>query len=98
VDETAVIAHSLEDMKVVTSRFAKTAHVFGFCIKMHKIEIMYQSCAHATERFGNIQIEGRTLENVSRFTYLGSTIIHDGSLLIELQTTGCVKIQLHLGD
>jgi len=48
-DDTALIAHSLEDMQVVTSRFAKAAHDFGLCINMRKTEVMHQPCAHITE-------------------------------------------------
>jgi len=87
--DTALIAHSLEDMQVVTSRFTKAVPDFRLCINIRKTEVMYKPCAHTTERFRIIQIEDDPLENVSRFTYLGSTITHDGSLDTKLQTRMC---------
>ena len=85
-DDTALIAHSLEDIQEVTTLFAQAAKTFGLRINMRKTEVLHQPSKLNTDPPGEVKIDGHRLENVTRFTYLGSTVSSDAKLEIELQS------------
>ena len=85
-DDTALIAHSHEYIQQITSLFAKAATAYGLRINMRKTEVLYQSCKLDSQPPSDVKMADTTLANVSRFTYLGSTVTTDAKLDVELQT------------
>lgn len=84
-DDTALVAHTLEDMQDIVTAFAKSAHDFGLQINMKKTEVLFQPTPGSLAISQPIHIEGNILNNVSSFTYLGSTVTSDNNLDKELQ-------------
>ena len=76
-DDTALIAHSLEDIQEITTLFAQAAKTFGLRINMRKTEVLHQPSKLNTELPGKVKIDDHYLENVTRFTYIGSTMSSD---------------------
>ena len=85
-DDTALIAHSPEDIQDITSLFVEVATAFGLRINMRKTEVLYQPCKLDPQPPIDVKMAETTLGNVSRFTYLGSTVTTDARLDVELQT------------
>ncbi|KAK4327285.1 hypothetical protein Pmani_002226 [Petrolisthes manimaculis] len=75
-------AHTEEDLQRLVNSFAQACEEFGLTISLKKTDIMGQDVNSAP----SISIGNHTLEAVTNFTYLGSTISSNLSLDVELNT------------
>ncbi|KAK4320191.1 hypothetical protein Pmani_008954 [Petrolisthes manimaculis] len=81
-DDAALTAHTEEALQRLVNSFAQACEEFGLTISLKKTDIMGQD-VNSTP---SISIGDHTLEVVTKFTYLGSTISSNLSLDVELNT------------
>ena len=72
-DDSALVAHSAEEMQKIVDAFSDASKKFGLKINIKKTEVLYQSNSTRT-REEDIMVDGNKLNSVVEFTYLGSTI------------------------
>ena len=87
-DDCALLAHSLEDIQFLVDRFADAAKAFGLTISIKKTELVHQPVSNAPAQNPPPQvfIDGKALNTVQSFTYLGSTVTSDAKLDKEICT------------
>lgn len=85
-DDTALVAHTLEDIQRITTLFAKSVSDFGLQINLKKTEVLFQPPPNTDCTPGEVHIDGIKLANVDRFTYLGCTVTKDSKLDAEIQS------------
>ena len=73
-DDCALNASTEEDMQQSVDSFADACSRFGLTISIKKTEVMFQPAPGEPYTDPNIQINGKTLNAVENFTYLGSTL------------------------
>ena len=83
-DDCALSAHSLEDLQIITNRFADAATKFGLTISLKKTEVLYQPPPGQPHSNPVLTIAGTELNSVKSFCYLGSVMSHDTSLDAEI--------------
>jgi sorting nexin-29 len=87
-DDAAMMAHSLEAIQEITSRFSEISKAFGLQINIHKTELLYQPTPNNRNRENNAQpivtIDGEVLNTVRRFKYLGSYVSDDNKVNTEI--------------
>lgn len=83
-DDCALAAPSLEGLQRLCDRFATAARRFGLIISIKKTEVLYQPAPGETYTPPAVTIEGKQLNAVKTFKYLGSTISNDASLDAEI--------------
>ena len=83
-DDSALVAHSAEDIQKIVDAFSDASKKFGLKINIKKTEVLYQSNSTRT-REEDIMVDGNKLNSVLEFTYLGSTISSDGCIDDEIQ-------------
>ena len=83
-DNSALVAHSAEEMQKIADAFCDASKKFGPKINIKKIEVLYQPNSTRT-REEDIIVDGNKLNNFLEFTYLGSTISSDGCIDVEIQ-------------
>ena len=59
---------------------------FGLTISIKKTEILFQPAKQSTASLPEIQIDGKILNNVDSFTYLGITLCSSNSLDKEISS------------
>jgi hypothetical protein len=83
-DDAAMMAHSLEAIQEITSRFSEISKAFGLQINIHKTELLYQPSPNNRNRENNAQpivtIDGEVLNRVHKFKYLGSYVSDDNKV------------------
>ena len=72
-DDSALVAHSAEEMQKIVDAFSDASKKFGLKINIKKTEVLYQPNSTKT-REEDIMFDGNKLNSVLEFTYLGSTI------------------------
>ena len=72
-DDSALVAHSAEEMQKIVDAFTDASKKFGLKINIKKTEVLYQSNSTGTLE-EDIMVDGNKLNSVLEFTYLGSTI------------------------
>jgi hypothetical protein len=79
-----MMAHSLEAIQEITSRFSEISKAFGLQINIHKTELLYQPSPNNRNRENNAQpivtIDGEVLNRVHKFKYLGSYVSDDNKV------------------
>ena len=83
-DDSALIAHSAEEIQRIVDAFSYASKKFGLKINIKKTEVLYQPNSTRT-REEDIMVDGNKLNSVPEFTYLGSTISSDGRIDAEIQ-------------
>ena len=83
-DDSALVAHSAEEMQKIVDAFSDASKKFGLKINIKKTEVLYQPNSTRT-REEDIMVDGNKLNSVLEFTYLGSTISSDGCIDDEIQ-------------
>ena len=83
-DDSALVAHSAEEMQKIVDAFSNASKKFGLKINIKKTEVLYQPNSTRT-RDEDIMADGNKLNSVMEFTYLGSTISSDGCIDDEIQ-------------
>ena len=82
-DDSALIAHSAEEIQRIVDAFANASSKFGLKINIKKTEVMFQP--NSTMTMEDINVDETRLTHVKEFTYLGSIIASDGHIEAELQ-------------
>ena len=83
-DDSALVAHSAEEMQNIVDAFSNASKKFGLKINIKKTEVLYQPNS-TRNREEDIMVDGNKLNSVMEFTYLGSTISSDGCIDDEIQ-------------
>ena len=84
-DDSALVAHSAEEIQKIVDAFSEASKKFGLNINIKKTEVLYQPNSTRT-REEDIMVDGNKLNSVLEFTYhLGSTISSDGCIDDEIQ-------------
>ncbi len=75
-DDSALVAHSAQDIQLLVDRFSRAATQFSLKINIKKTECMYQpiKLLHPPPEPQLIMINQEPLVQASDFTYLGSTV------------------------
>ena len=68
-DDSALVAHSAEEMQKIVDAFSDASKKFGLKINIKKTEVLYQSNSTRT-REEDIMVDGNKLNYVLEFTYL----------------------------
>ncbi|KAK2162994.1 hypothetical protein NP493_1493g00012 [Ridgeia piscesae] len=83
-DDSALVAHSAEEMQNIVDAFSDASKTFGLKINIKKTEVLYQPNSTRTREEDNM-FDGNKLNSVLEFTYHGSTISSDGYTDDEIQ-------------
>ena len=83
-DDSALVAHSAEEMQNIVDAFSNASKKFVLRINIKNTEVLYQPNSTRT-REEDIMVDGNKLNSVLEFTYLGSTISSDGCIDDEIQ-------------
>ena len=83
-DDSALVAHSAEEMQKKVDAFSDVSKKFGLKINIKKTEVLYQPNSTRT-REKDIMVDGNKLNAVLEFTYLGNTI----------SSNGCIDDEIH---
>ena len=78
-DNSALVAHSAEDMQKLEDVFSDASTNFGLKINIKKTEVLYQP-NYTSIREEHIMVNGNKPNSVLEFTYLGSTISSHGCI------------------
>ena len=84
VDDSALVAHSAEEMQKILDVFSNASKKFGLKININKTEVLYQP-NYTRTREEDIMVVGNKLNSVLEFIYLGSTISSNGCIDDEIQ-------------
>ena len=80
-DDTTLMAKSKEELKNLLKRVKEEQEKVGLKLNIQKTKIM------ATGPFTSWQIDGKKVETVANFIFLGSKIIADGDCSHEIKDT-----------
>ena len=83
-DDSALVAHSAEEMQKIMDAFSDASKKFGLKIDIKKTEVLNQPNSTST-REEDIMVDGNKLNSFLEFTYLGSTI----------SSNGCIDDEIH---
>jgi hypothetical protein len=83
-DDCALAAPSLEALQRLSDCFSTAARRFGLIISIKKTEVLYQPARGEPYVSPVVTVEGKQLNSVKTFKYLGSTISNDASLDAEI--------------
>ena len=86
-DDSALVAHSAEEMQKMVDAFSDASKKFGLKINIKKTDMLYQPNSTRT-REEIIMVDGNKLNSVLEFTYLGNTVSSDGCLDDDGQEAG----------
>jgi len=71
-DDSALVAHSLEDIQEIMDGFAKSSAEFGLTINAQKTEVLYQPPPGQPHVPTNVLLNRTPLNDVTMFRYLSS--------------------------
>jgi len=83
-DDSALVAHSAEEMQTIVDAFSNVSKTFGLKINIKKTEVLYQPNSTRT-REEDIMVDRNKLNFVLEFTYIGSTKSSNGCIHDEVQ-------------
>ena len=81
-DDAAIVAHILEDTKEICKQFEQAATLFGLTINTKKTVTLYQPPPGQTSIDPYVEIYGMPLTLVKNFTYLGSPVASDNTIVV----------------
>ena len=79
-DDCALAASSLEALQRLSDNFAAAARKFGLTISIKKTESLYQPACGSVDAPPVVCIEGKQLNAVEDFKYLGGIVSNDASI------------------
>lgn len=85
-DECALLANTEEALQTVFDHFAKAAPSFGQTISLKKIELLHEDHSHAMHSPPQITINSHLLNLVEQFTYLGSVLSNNATMIKDMTT------------
>ena len=83
-DDSALVAHSAEEMQKIVDAFSDASKKFGLKINFKKTEVLYQPNSKQKPK-EDIIVDGNKLNSVLEFTYFGSTMSSNGCIDDEIQ-------------
>ena len=83
-DDAAIVAHTLEDIREICKQFEQAATLFGLTINTKKTLTLYQPTPDQTPIDPHVEIYGTPLKSVKNFTYLGSIVVSDKTIGVEI--------------
>ena len=83
-DDCALASCTLEGLQRLCDCFAKAARRFGLIISIKKTETMYQPAPGNVYAPQSVSIDGKLLNAVKSFNYLGSTMSNDATIDLEI--------------
>ena len=83
-DDSALVAHSAEEMQKIVDAFSDASKKFGLKTNIKKTEVLYQPNSTRTQE-ENIMVNRNKLNPVLEFTYLGNTIPSNGCIDDEIE-------------
>ena len=83
-DDSALVAHSAEEMQKIVNAFSDASKKFGLKINIKKTEVLYQLNSTRT-REEDIVVDGNKMNSVLEFTNLENTISSNGYIDDEIQ-------------
>ena len=86
-DDCALNADSKDAMQRSMDKLSAACDAFGLTISIKKTEVLHQPAQNTNrpQETPAITVNGQTLQTVSKFTYLGSTLTSDAQLDVEIQ-------------
>ena len=78
-DDIALTADSVEDLKIIKTDLEKAAARVGLKISQDKTKVMVIQQKLSDRANNEIKVEGKTIETVDKFKYLGSVINAKGN-------------------
>ena len=85
-DDCAIVAHSAEELQALTDSLSQATKRFGLTISIKKTEVLFQPSKRSLAPVPQIKIDGKVLNNVESFTYLGSSLSSNNSLDKEISS------------
>ena len=85
-DECALLANTEEALQTVFDHFAKAAPSFGQTISLKKIELLHEDHSHAMHSLPQITINSHLFNLVKQFTYLGSVLSNNATMIKDMTT------------
>ena len=79
-DDCAIVAHLKDDLQRLTNSLSVANKRFRLTISIKKTEVMFQPAKGSTANTPEIKIDGKVLNNVDSFTYLGSSLSSSNNL------------------
>ncbi|KAL8593603.1 hypothetical protein ACOMHN_039530 [Nucella lapillus] len=73
-DDCTIVAHSEDDLQRLTDFLSAATKRFGLTISIKKTEVIFQPSKGSTANMPEIKIDGKVINNVDSFTYLGSSL------------------------
>ena len=83
-DNSALVAHSAEEMQKIAGAFSNASKKFGLKSNIKNTEVLYQPNSTRTQE-EDVMVDGNKLISVLEFTYIGSTISNNGCIDDEIQ-------------
>ena len=83
-DNSALVAHSAEEMQKIGDAFSDASKKFGLNINFKKTDMLYQSNSTKTPE-EDIIVDRNKLNSVLEFAYISSTISSTGCIDHEIQ-------------
>ena len=87
-DDTTLMAESKEELKSFLMKVKEESENFGLILNIQKTKIM------ASDPITSWQIDGKTMETVTNFIFLGSKIPADGDCSLKLRDTCSLEEKL----
>jgi len=84
-DDTVLMAESDTDLQAIVNKVKETSAVFGMKMNVKKTKTMIVDRERGNNDVANIIVDGKTLEQVDKFVYLGHTITADGTSEVEIR-------------
>ena len=86
-DDCALNADSKDAMQRSMDKLSAACDAFGLTISIKKTEVLHQPAQNTNrpQETPAITVNGQTLQTVSKFTYLGSTLTSDAQLDVEIE-------------
>ena len=79
-NDCAIVAHSQHDLQQLVDTLSVATKRYGLTISIKKTEVLFQPARGSTASTPKIEIEGKILNCVDSFTYLGSSLSSSNSL------------------
>ncbi|KAL8612753.1 hypothetical protein ACOMHN_033752 [Nucella lapillus] len=87
-DGCAIVAHSEDDLQRLTDSLSAATKHFGLTISIKKTKVIFQPSKGSKANMPEIKIDGKVLNNVDSFTYLGSS--HSSSNSLDKEISNCI--------
>jgi hypothetical protein len=85
-DDCGLVSHTPEELQDFMTRVSEACGKYGLTISFKKTEVMKQATGDSNDDEVKIELDGKDLKVVDKFTYLGSTATDDDTLDQEISS------------